>query len=198
MPTIKIQILSVTHVNQPKKNKPGETMPMLEIAYKNLTFQGKVEGRKQFNFGGNLGGYTGLVEAKTGDIYDIEVVKVGDFNEWQSAKKSTSDASPVTTASASSTGYRSGSTPTTTKSTYPTDEERAKVQVYIVRQSNLTAAINLLSVGAKSPPKTEDVIALAKKFEDHVFGSTNDPVETAKPPVEKSFDDLDDFPDMPQ
>lgn len=82
------------------------------------------------------------------------------------------------------------------KSSYPTDEERAKTQVYIVRQSNITAAINLLSVGSKTPPKLEDVISTAKVFENHVFGTSNDPLDDTKPAVAAGheFDDLDDMP----
>lgn len=195
MSQIKIQILSVAQHNVPKKNKPGETYGMLELAFKNLTFQGKVEGRKQMSFGGNKGGYDALIEAKTGEIYDVEVVKVGDFNEWQSAKKS--DGSAVASQpSAASSGKPAYGNNQVGKSSYPTDEERAKTQVYIVRQSNLAQAINLLSVGAKTPPSVDNVIATAKLFEDHVFGTSNDKVDTAS-----SFDgleDKDDFPDMPQ
>lgn len=81
------------------------------------------------------------------------------------------------------------------KSSYPTDEERAKTQVYIVRQSNITAAINTLSVGAKFV-KPDDVMALAKRYEDYVFGNSNDSVAPAVPvdSVAHSFDDLDDLP----
>ncbi len=194
MPQIKIQILSVAQHNVPKKNKPGETYGMLELAYKNLTFQGKVEGRKQMSFGGNKGGYDALLEAKMGEIYDVEVVKVGDFNEWQSAKKS--DGATATTGAATTSPVKAAYGGSVGKSSYPTDEERAKTQVYIVRQSNLAQAINLLSVGAKTPPSVDNVIATAKLFEDHVFGNSNDKIDTAS-----SFDELedkDDFPDMPQ
>ena len=40
----------------------------------------------------------------------------------------------------------------------------------IVRQSSLSAAVNLLLAGAKTPPPVENVLAIAKQFEDYVFG----------------------------
>ena len=55
------------------------------------------------------------------------------------------------------------------RSTYETPEERAKKQVYIVKQSSINAAIQLLSVGAKQPPSTELVLTEAQKFVDFVF-----------------------------
>lgn len=89
----------------------------------------------------------------------------------------------VNAANKTSAGYNPAP-----KSTYPSDEERAKVQVYIVRQSNITAAINTLSVGAKKLDP-EDVIKVAKIYEDHVFGNTHEPMD-----VLTAFDDLDDLP----
>lgn len=197
MSQIKIQILSVAQHNVPKKNKPGETYGMLELAFKNLTFQGKVEGRKQMSFGGNKGGYDALIEAKTGEIYDVEVVKVGDFNEWQSAKKSDGSAVATSQSPTNSASGVSAKSPYVGKSSYPTDEERAKTQVYIVRQSNLAQAINLLSVGAKTPPSVGNVIATAKLFEDHVFGTA--PPGATKIDVATAFDALEseDFDDVP-
>lgn len=54
-----------------------------------------------------------------------------------------------------------------TGSNYETKEERAARQVYIVRQSSLSAAVTLLGQGAK----VNDVIETAKQFEDYVFSS---------------------------
>lgn len=188
-----ISILSVTQVAHPTKT-PGKTTPKLDLAYKNLSFQGKVEGKALFSFGDSAEAFKTLSAANPGDIFDIEYVKSADgkFNNWVSAKKS--DGSAVASqASPASTGKPAYST--APKSNYPTDEERAKTQIYIVRQSNLAQAINLLSVGAKTPPKVDDVIATAKVFEDHVFGTSVKPAEPAAKPFEATdFDDLDDLP----
>lgn len=78
------------------------------------------------------------------------------------------------------------------KSTYETPEERAVKQIYIVRQSNIASAINLLSVGAKSAPPVDAVLEVAKQLEAHVFGSTK---EEVKPDM--TFGDLDTMDDVP-
>lgn len=194
MSTIQIQLLTVTPGNQPTKT-PGKTTPVLELAYKNLTFQGKVEGRKLFSFGGNKGGYDVLVNGKSGEIYEIYIEKSpSGFNEWFSAKKLESDPSSATTPGSTPSQPRVNAV--TPKSSYPSDEERAKVQIYIVRQSTLAQAVNVHTVGAKTPPKLDDILATAKVFEDHVFGTTKE-VEAAPPVQGHEFDDLDDFPDLP-
>ncbi len=186
--------MSIKAENKPTKT-PGKTTPALDIAFKNLTFQGKVEGKVLYSFGGNKGGYDGLLNAQPGEVYDIDVVKnTAGYNDWTTAKKSDGSSTTATsTTSASSVAGKPAFTPA--KSSYPTDEERAKTQVYIVRQSNLAQAINLLSVGAKTPPSVDNVIATAKQFEDHVFGTSNDKVDVAS-----SFDSLEsaeDFDDIP-
>ncbi|UOF80634.1 hypothetical protein [Caudoviricetes sp.] len=58
------------------------------------------------------------------------------------------------------------------KSTYETPEERAKKQVYIVRQSSITNAINLK--GSKAT--VAEILDVAKQFESFVFGEEFDTV----------------------
>lgn len=55
------------------------------------------------------------------------------------------------------------------KSTYETPEERAKKQVYIVRQSSITAALGYLELSKTKVASPADVIGVAKVFEDYVF-----------------------------
>ena len=69
-----------------------------------------------------------------------------------------------------------------TGSNYETKEERAQRQVYIIRQSSISSAVELLGTGAK----TADVIATAKEFEAYVFA------KEANPTKEVNFDDLED------
>ena len=52
-----------------------------------------------------------------------------------------------------------------TGSNYETKEERAARQVFIIRQSSLSTAVELLGTGSK----VDDVIATAKEFEAYVF-----------------------------
>lgn len=195
---MQIQILSITPVAHPTKT-PGKTTPKLDIAFKNLSFNGKVEGKGLFSFGSQEGAYKVLQHAVKDEIYDIERFKEGEFQNWVSAKKSDGTAPTVqTTSTASSVRAGTGGatyTPTP-KSSYPTEDERAKTQVYIVRQSNLNTAVATLSVGAKKL-EPADVIKVAKLYEDHVFGNSNDSVGAAvSVDVASSFDDLDDMPSV--
>jgi hypothetical protein len=136
------------------------------------------------SFGNTAAAFKELATANSGDVYDIDVVKNDKgYNDWVSAKKSVGGASP--TAQSASVGSAKGAA-SSPKSTYETPEERAKRQVLIVRQSSLSSAIELLGVGAKSPAKVDDVIAVAKQFEGYVFGDEN--VKVDQP---LTFDDLE-------
>lgn len=192
---MQIQILSITPVDHPTKTV-GKTTPKLDIAYKNLSFNGKVEGKGLFSFGSQEGAFKALKNSQPGEVYDIERVKEGEFQNWVSAKKSdgvaVSNSTPSAAGPATSTGKSAYTA--TPKSTYPTEGERHKTQIYIVRQSNLNTAVATLAVGAKSV-KPEDVIKTAKLYEDHVFGTSNDSVAPAPHiDITTAFDDLDDLP----
>jgi hypothetical protein len=100
-----------------------------------------------------------------GDFVDVVTTPNGAYETWVAASKVSAGAS----ASVPASSHTPTKAPT---STYATKEERAQTQVYIVRQSSITAAINLLSIGAKSPPSQADILITAKGFEDHVLGST--------------------------
>lgn len=100
------------------------------------------------------------------------------------------DATEALAPTPGSTFTPAPSTPTRS-STFETPEERAKKQVYIVRQSSISNAISLLTTGAKVPPATSAVIALAKELEAYVFdsGAVDKPAS-----FEDMADDLDDVP----
>jgi hypothetical protein len=70
------------------------------------------------------------------------------------------------------------------KSTYETPEERKVKQLYIIRQSSITNAINR---AAQHPdPNSIDVLALAQMYVDFVYG-----------PPEDLFDHENDLGDVP-
>lgn len=171
MPNITIQVLTTS--NETKPTAKG-SYNMLEVVYKNLTFQGKVEPKKLASFGASAGAYTTLVEAKQGDVYEVEYSKnAAGFNDWTKVTKSVTGAqiggqdtsSTVTQRATSNVGNVSP------KSTYETPEERAKKQIYIVRQSSISNAIESLTPGSKAALDPSKVIEVAKTFEDYVFGS---------------------------
>lgn len=165
-------------------------MQVLEVAYKNLTFQGKVESKQLFDFGVQKDSFKTLAVGQIGQVYEVDVVKNdAGYNDWVKVNKSDGT---VSTSNGSTTPPRISAgtvgTPAPVKSTYETPEERAKKQIYIVRQSSLSNAIDLLSVGAKSQPKVEAVIETARAFEEFVFGTSSTAAVVAK-----DFSGFDDF-----
>ena len=80
-----------------------------------------------------------------------------------------------------------GATPAP-RNTYETPEERSIKQRYIVRQSSITNAINLFELDKKRVPTVQDIIAVARQFEDYVFGK----VTTDAPDEYKDLATLED------
>lgn len=153
-----------------------------EVAFKNNSFQGKVEGKKVMSFGGGAKAFQTLQNAVTGDTFDVEVVKNAQgYNDWVSMVKAAVADAPI--------GASNSTSKPAARSSYETAEERAQRQVLIVRQSSLGHAVSSLSIGAKTAPKFDDIVALARQFEQYVFGVTG---------MEGSgFDDMpNDFPDV--
>lgn len=159
-----ITILSIDIKTVPTAKGSYQTA---DVAYKNNSFQGKVEGKKVMSFGATKDSFSTLALAQPGESYEVTIVKNDKgYNDWVSmAKAEAGAASPAVSAPAG--GKAPAATP---RSTYETPEERAQRQVLIVRQSSLSAAVNLLLAGAKTPPPVENVLAIAKQFEDYVFG----------------------------
>jgi hypothetical protein len=133
-----------------------------KVDFKN-TETGKIDGKQIMSFT-YKDVFKTMSEAKQGDIFDVKAVK-NDKGYWDWVEATT--AGKNTGAEAPKAGA--------TKAAYPsrdfeTSEERAKKQVYIVRQSSISAAIELLGFHRDGGPVTEeDVINTAKKFEAYVF-----------------------------
>lgn len=160
---MKIKFISVE--SSDKKTKTGKDYVEIEVTYKNIDFQEKVESKKLNPFG-NKDVYNTLKSAKQGDFFEVERSK-NDAGFWDwigigSVSGGNSAPEPITKATGGA-GY------TSPKSTYETPEERAKKQVYIVRQSSISAAIDTLKTDKKNPTVAE-VITVAKQYEDYVFG----------------------------
>lgn len=169
---MQIEILSVEIKTVPTAKGSYQ---QAELAYKNLTFQGKIEGRKLMSFGAGANTFKALSVAPPGSVWNITIVKNDKgFNDWVSAERGTAGVQTVADTQGAAIGQaaqaRQGSSPAPVRSSYEGPEERAARQVLIVRQSSLSTAADVLTTGAKSPPKSEEVIALAKEFEQYVFG----------------------------
>lgn len=105
-----------------------------------------------------------IQEASPGDRFEVEVKKEGDFYEWVTINEPSAKAAPSRApASSAATAPRGGS--------WETPEERARKQVYIVKQSSLTAALALLELRGDTEATKDDVIGLARDFVEFVFES---------------------------
>lgn len=163
------------------KNENKGKYDLLTVDYKDLR-QDKNSTKKVVSFT-NKDVYNTLKAAQSGEEFTVTAVKGEQYWEWQ-------NVSPRGQAPAESTGGNvAASKPaaTTPKSTYETPEERAKKQLYIVRQSSIGAAINLLKT-EKVIPSVADIIATAKQFESYVFGVEMPANINSLPPLDNDDD----------
>lgn len=160
---------------------------MAEIAYKDLN-KGQVSSKKLMSFTNPLV-YKTMVDAKKGEVYSVELQK-NDKGYWDWTAVSISTSVSTDNAGVPAEGPGKGAAYTAPKSTYETAEERAKKQVYIVRQSSISAAIDMLKTDKKAPSVTE-VLDVARQYEAFVFGAAVAPPKLADLPV------VDDFEDVP-
>lgn len=184
--TMNITILNVSP--EAKTTAGGKPYTVLDLAYKNNTYQGKVEGKKLMPFGANASAFKTLENAQPGQSYEISVVKNDKgYNDWVAAVAGGAEASAPQPTGNSYQPRAAGAAPAAGRpnGTFETPDERAKRQVFIVRQSSLGHAISSLSIGSKAPLNPEAVIETAKVYEGYVFGVA------ATPANETGFDDMD-------
>lgn len=179
-----IEVLSSTVTTVPTAKGSYQ---VCELAFKNKTFQDKVEGKKIMSFA-EKEAFTTLSTAPMGSVFTVVRVKDDKgYWKWQTVTAGANAGAAASAAAPSVTSTTGASMANASpKSTYETADERAARQVMIVRQSSISNAIALLKT-EKHTPTTEDVLAVAKQFEDFVFGKkAYDP---------ESFSDLDE--DLP-
>lgn len=134
-----------------------------DVAYKNE--QGKTEGKKVMSFV-NQKVFDVLKQAKSGDVFDVKSEKDAN-NYWQWVEITAGGSVPAANSVPAAPSRATTGNPSP-KSTYETPEERAKKQVYIVRQSSISAALEY-SKSVKALKSVDEVIALARQFEAYVF-----------------------------
>lgn len=164
-----------------------------DVAYKNKTFQDKLEGKKLMSFA-QKDVYGILSQAKFGEVYTVSRSKnEKGFWDWVAVQQGSTGAPAAAPATAGGPAVRAA-TPSP-KSTYETPEERAARQVMIVRQSSISNAVAMVAAsGDKKAANPETIVAIARQFEDYVFGKDNALVEPEAPP-RADFSDMDD--DLP-
>ena len=164
---IEIVNVSTSHVATAK----GGYM-VADVAYKNKSFQDKLEGKKIMDFA-NKDVYSKITKATFGETFEVTRQKSADDKYWNWIALNPAGSIPAEISSAPTSAGSSGyAAPmkqgnVTPKSTYETSEERAARQVLIVRQSSLGHA---LEYAATNKIKDEaEVLALADRFSDWVF-----------------------------
>jgi hypothetical protein len=157
---------------------------MAEIAYKDL-IKNQVSSKKLMSFSNPLV-YKTMVDAKKGEIFNVELIK-NEKGYWDWTAVTSSNSVDTAGAVPAATGAKINTSP---KSTYETAEERAQRQILIVRQSSVSSAVELLKDG-KKPPTAADVIRVAQEFEAYVFGHDVAPIPLADLPTKDEEDDSD-------
>ena len=179
---MRIEIINVQAATKPTKT--GKTYVQLDVAYKNLTREGKIEGKKIMPFQ-NPDVHANLQKATMGQVFEVTTVKEGEYWQWSNVQEVAKGGNMEPQTSAASSGYASKGTPSP-KSTYETPEERAARQRLIVRQSCLSNAVETLKVDKKGVDPTE-ALKLAERYVGWVFG------EEAKVDVpDVDFDSMED------
>lgn len=159
--------IQIVQTDQTDKKTSTGGYKQLEIAYKNLSNQNKMESKKIMSFAQPMA-FASLAGSKQGDVFTIKSEKneKTGYWDWLEAVQSAPGAptSPVAEAktSAGATHY---------KSIYETPAERAKKQVYIVKQSSLSAALKFMEVSEAKEFTHQDVIDLAQRYTDWVLSS---------------------------
>lgn len=183
---LQIEIISVSQINTiPTKN--GKSYGMIEVAYKK---EGKIEGKKLLSFV-SPSVFAVVQTLSQGDVCYVETEKGApnaqgnSFWQWNSIALASDVPTQVQSSSQTETQRATG-TSQKTASTYPTNEERAATQVYIVRQSSLGHAVALANATGDKKATTTTIIASAKDFEAYVLG------KEAEVPTAGA---IDDFPD---
>ena len=178
---MRIEIINVQAATKPTKT--GKTYVQLDVAYKNLTREGKIEGKKIMPFQ-NPDVHANLQKATMGQVFEVTTVKEGEYWQWSNVQEVAKEGL-MNTQQQSAKSYSGNSNPTP-KSTYETPEERATRQRLIVRQSCLSNAIETLKVDKKGVDPTE-ALKLAERYVGWVFG------EEAKVDVpDVGFDSMED------
>jgi hypothetical protein len=155
-----MQITVIDVTENTKKSESGRTFQQLEVAYKNE--QGQPQLKKLISFS-NPNVFKAAKDWVKGDVVNVTTVKNEKTGYWDWIGLEGDGIVAETKPASAATGAR------VTGSNYETKEERAARQVFIIRQSSLSTAVELLGQGKS----VADVIATAKQFEAYVFSKAD-------------------------
>lgn len=141
----------------------------------NVTYRGPnghVESKKLFSFGEAAEAFKKLKDASPDDVFEIKSEKIlnaKDNKEYWYWTEATVAGKVEQGGNVAKPAAQSSP-----RSTYETPEERARKQVYIVRQSSITAALGLLELQKAKDVDVDEVLDYARQFESFVFDTKID------------------------
>jgi hypothetical protein len=172
MSTIRITLLKTVDISKPNASKNYEQM----VVTHQEVGKDKPDGKKIFDFTTPKEVWNTLKAAPAGSTWEVDRqkdAKEGKYWEWKAIRPAdaSAPAAPVASPTISSTAPAQA-TAAPRVGNWETPEERSKKQVYIVRQSSISAAIEYLHKFRDDMPEVgiNDVIETARRFEDYVFG----------------------------
>ena len=132
-----------------------------EVVY---SFNGQNRTQKLMSFS-NPAIFAQVRKMVSGETYDVEVVKnEAGFNQWAKIVAASNDAAPAVSGDKPTTGR-------TNVSTYETAEERKIKQMYIIKQSSISSAIDYHTAVNGKEFNQDDVLNTAQLFVDFVYGN---------------------------
>ena len=157
-------LINIIDVGAPntKASANGRSYQSIEVTYKDE--QDQVKNKKIMSFS-NPSVFNHLKGLTKGDQVNLRTEKdAAGYWQWIGIE------GDKTVSTETKTTPQAGGR--VTGSNYETKEERAARQVLIVRQSSLSSAVALVSATSTEPTTTDNVINIAKKFEEYVFGKS--------------------------
>lgn len=153
---IQVEIIAVEVINKGKYK-------VAEVTYKQ---DGRTGTKKVMSFGAQEQAFKFMSsdKVKKGDVYTVEINKNGDnYWDWTKVKLGPSEGTIIEGEA------KRGGNAAPNRGNYETPEERAARQVYIIRQSSITNAINHLN-HVKKAYEVQEIFSLAAAFEEYVLG----------------------------
>lgn len=169
-------LITVVHVDVSDAGTGRNKYQIAEVTYEAF---GNKKVFKVFSFV-NPQVFKVLSGAKSGEQYNVTVGKnEKGYDAWNAIEAATAKSDTATNATRAEAPRFSGDR--------ESKDEREAKQRYIIRQSSLSNAVALLTVGAKTTPKLDEVTALAEELVKFVY-EVQDPVDLFNQPNDLDTD----------
>ena len=154
-------LIKVQDVQLETVNKGRNVYQIANVIYTNERDERKEKKVVSFS---NPNVFNTIKDAVAGQTFNVGYTPGDKYFNWSSCELSTGDFQP--TAKPVSNGFSNRATVTDPRETA---DERAENRVRIVRQSSIGYAVAMLTPGAKSALKLDEVKALAQEIHDWVY-----------------------------